>query len=182
MAFTHPIAAAAIAAPFYRKEVPLRVWLCGAFLTALPDADFLGWQLGVPYGHPVGHRGFTHSLFFAAVMALVSALYFRKGAGLKLGVLWSFFFLCGASHGLLDGMTNGGLGVAYFAPFDNTRYWMPWRPIPVAPLGPRLIFSGWGWRVFKAELVYLWVPCLLFAAAVLALRWPRRGRGTGSGL
>src|SRR6185436_15539798 len=117
----------------YRKEVPISVLLWGALLTALPDIDFIGWQAGVPYGNWLGHRGFTHSLFFAAVMALLSASYFRKSAALKFTPLWIFFFLCGASHGLLDGMTNGGLGVAYFAPFDNSRYFLPWRPIPVAP-------------------------------------------------
>jgi len=26
-------------------------------------------------------------------------------------------------------MTNGGLGVAYFSPFDNRRYFLPWPPI-----------------------------------------------------
>lgn len=171
MAFIHPIAVIPIASPFYRREVPLTIWVWGALLTALPDADFLGWQLGVPYGHLFGHRGFTHSLFFAALVALASALYFRRTATLKFTPLWLFFFLCGASHGILDGMTNGGMGVAYFSPFDTTRYWMPIRPIPVAPLGPRLIFSEWGLGVVKAELVYLWVPCLLAASAVLALRW-----------
>jgi inner membrane protein len=44
-------------------------------------------------------------------------------------------FLLIASHGILDGFTNGGLGVAYFAPFDNQRYFFPWQPIEVSPIG-----------------------------------------------
>jgi inner membrane protein len=34
-----------------------------------------------------------------------------------------------ASHGILDAFTNGGLGVAFFAPFDKTRYFFPVTPM-----------------------------------------------------
>jgi hypothetical protein len=34
-------------------------------------------------------------------------------------------FLATAGHGLLDAMTNGGLGLAFFSPFDNHRYFLP---------------------------------------------------------
>jgi hypothetical protein len=40
-----------------------------------------------------------------------------------------YFFVVTASHGALDAMTDGGLGIAFFAPFDNTRYFFPFRPI-----------------------------------------------------
>ena len=39
------------------------------------------------------------------------------------------------SHALLDIFTNGGLGCALFWPFDLTRYFAPWTPIPVSPIG-----------------------------------------------
>ena len=39
-----------------------------------------------------------------------------------------------ASHGVLDALTDGGPGVAFLAPFDDTRYFFPWRPIRVSPL------------------------------------------------
>jgi len=35
--------------------------------------------------------------------------------------LFAYLFLATASHGVLDAMTNGGLGVAFFSPFDNRR-------------------------------------------------------------
>src|SRR6267378_8050335 len=58
--------------------------------------------------------------------------------------LWRFFFLATASHGLLDAMTNGGLGVAFFAPFCDTRYFLPWQPIVVSPaIDPRALRSAW---------------------------------------
>ena len=181
MAFTHPIITLALAAPFYRREISLRIWLWGAMLTALPDIDFVGFQMGVPYEHMMGHRGFTHSLFFAAIVGIASAMLVRRYWTRKFATLWLFFFLCTASHGILDGMTNGGLGVAYFSPFENSRYWMPFRPIPVAPLGPRLIFSAWGLRVVTSELFWIWLPTFATAAVILAARWRSlRDRGSDS--
>jgi inner membrane protein len=49
-----------------------RLMLASILLPILPDADalFTPW---IPYGHPFGHRGFTHSLFFAALVGLVTA-------------------------------------------------------------------------------------------------------------
>lgn len=177
MAFTHPIAAVMLAAPFYRREIPARVWIWGALLTALPDIDFIGYRLGAPYEHLWGHRGLTHSLVFAAVVGGMAAWWMRRDG--KCGKLWLFFFLCTASHGLLDGMTDGGLGVAYFSPFDDGRYFLPFRPIPVAPLSPARIFSEWGWRVIKAELLWLWIPALVATVAILAARWPAVRSGSG---
>lgn len=170
MAFTHPIAAVVLAAPFYRREIPARVWLWGAALAALPDIDFIGYRLGVPYEHLWGHRGLTHSLVFAAVIGVLAAWWMRPDW--KFIKLWVFFFLCTASHGLLDGMTDGGLGVAFFSPFDDGRYFLPFRPIPVAPLSPARIFSEWGWRVIQAELLWLWLPALTVTIAILVARWP----------
>jgi hypothetical protein len=43
--------------------------------------------------------------------------------------LFAYLFLATASDGVLDAMTNDGLGVAYFSPFDNRRYFLPWPPI-----------------------------------------------------
>ncbi len=185
MAFTHPIITLALGAPFYRREISMWIWLWGAFLTALPDIDFVGYQMGIPYPHMMGHRGFTHSLMFAAVVALLSALYFKKWWQRHPAWLWFFFFLCAASHGVLDGLTDGGLGVAFFAPFDNSRYFLPWRPIPVAPLHPRLIFSEWGAHVIASELLWIWVPTLVATAVIFAARGGRtaslRGPDSGSG-
>ena len=181
MAFTHPIVTLALGAPFYRREVSGWIWLWGAILTALPDIDFIGYRMGIPYSHLMGHRGFTHSLFFAATAALLSTFYFRERWKSKLAGLWFFFFLCAASHGVLDGMTNGGLGVAFFSPFETSRYFLPWRPIPVAPLSPRLIFSAWGEQVIASELVWIWLPTLLTAAVIFGARWSRlRNRDSDS--
>ena len=36
--------------------------------------------------------------------------------------LGRYFFSAACSQGVLDAMINGGLGLAFFTPFDNTRY------------------------------------------------------------
>jgi len=57
----------------------------------------------------------------------------------------------------LDAMTDGGLGVAFFAPFDNHRYFLPWTPIRVSPTGVGRFFTDRGLVVLQSEL--LWIGC-----------------------
>jgi inner membrane protein len=76
------------------------------------------------------------------------------------------------SHGLLDALTDGGLGAALFWPFDESRHFAPWTPIPVSPIGLRVL-SPYGLSVALHELV-LFFP--LFAYAL----WPRRGSRAGT--
>jgi inner membrane protein len=65
-----------------------------------------------------------------------------------------------ASHPLLDILTNGGLGCALFWPFDDTRYFAPWTPIPVSPIGLRFL-SPYGMFVAFVEVV-LFSPLFWF--------------------
>ena len=136
-AFSHGVAALGIGACFYRSGTSNRVWAAGVFCSVIPDLDVIGFPFGIRYGDFWGHRGFTHSLLFAALLASIVMLTgFRRAApGLSQLPLWIYFFLATASHGLLDAMTDGGLGVSFFAPFDNHRYFLPWTPIRVSPIG-----------------------------------------------
>jgi inner membrane protein len=68
-------------------------------------------------------------------------------------------------------MTNGGLGVAFFAPFDNSRYFFSFTPIQVSPISVRAFFSERGMRALASELVWICLPAIIFAGAVL---WSRR--------
>src|SRR6266446_6372222 len=43
-------------------------------LSLLPDADVVGFALGVNYGDPWGHRGATHSFTFLIVVGLAVGL------------------------------------------------------------------------------------------------------------
>ena len=152
--FSHAVAALGIGACFYRPEVPKRVWALGALCAAVPDIDVIGFGLGIDYADPFGHRGFTHSLFFAAILAAaVVGFAFPSGVTVRRFPLWLFFFLATASHGFLDAMTNGGLGVAFFAPVDNSRYFFPWTPIQVSPIGITNFIADGGLSVFPSEFL-----------------------------
>src|SRR5262245_141675 len=48
--------------------------LAWSALSLLPDADVIGFAMGVRYADPWGHRGATHSLTFAIALATVLAL------------------------------------------------------------------------------------------------------------
>jgi inner membrane protein len=171
-AFSHAVAGLAIGTAFWRPGVPARFWVAGAVVAALPDLDSIGFRFGVAYGDMLGHRGLTHSLLFAAVLsAVVVAVAFPSGAGpVSRGQLLLYLFLATASHGVLDALTNGGLGVAFFAPLDNARYFFPFTPIQVSPISVRAFFSERGVRVLTSELVWVWLPSVLFAATALWLR------------
>jgi inner membrane protein len=65
------------------------------------------------------------------------------------------------SHGLLDAMTDGGLGVALLWPWTPQRIFFPWRPIPVAPIGLHL-FSLRGLYVLGWE-VLVFLPVWMLA-------------------
>jgi inner membrane protein len=150
-------------------SAPRTAIVTGALLSILPDADALGYWMGVPYDAPLGHRGLTHSLAFAAVLTLLAFLLLRSRGGSRPAVdappvrLFLFLFLCAASHGVLDGMTDGGLGIAYFAPFSNHRYFLPWRPIRVSPISITGFFDARGLSVLASECVWIWIPCALLA-------------------
>src|SRR5438094_4032024 len=94
----------------------------------------------------------------------------RVASGLTRLPMWVYFFLAAASHGFLDAMTNGGLGVAFFSPFDKTRYFLPCRPIRVSPISIHRFFSGRGYAVLQTELVWICVPAILLALLVWLLR------------
>jgi inner membrane protein len=172
-AISHPIVALALA-PAFRAPGPAVV--VGALLTVLPDADSIGFWMGVPYGAPLGHRGLTHSLAFAALLAgLALPLVHRVSRGAAAGrtrSLFLYLFLCAASHGVLDAFTNGGLGVAFLAPLSNERFFFPWTPILVSPISVSGFFDARGLRVLGSEIVWIWAPCAVFYLGVRALRRP----------
>jgi len=136
-----------------------------SLLSMLPDADVVGLFLGVNYGAPWGHRGATHSLVFALLVGTVVALVARarRRSVLRVGMLAT---LVVASHGVLDTLTDGGLGCALLWPFDDTRYFAPVNPIPVSPIGLQVL-SPRGLYAAAFEL-------LLFAPLFAYAWWPRR--------
>lgn len=162
---THGVVGAAMGAAYTLSTgpVPRRFWLLSVALAILPDADAIGFKLGIPYGSMFGHRGFSHSLIFALVAGLLTALVFFRNVPLFSSRWWllaGYFFLVTISHPLLDAMTTGGLGVALLSPFDTSRIFFPWRPIRVSPIGIREFFGAWGLRVIISEMLWVWLPSL----------------------
>jgi inner membrane protein len=150
------------------------VWVLGAVCSMLPDIDVIGFWFGVPYGDLWGHRGFTHSLLFAAIEASAAISWLREPKLADWKPLWAYFFLATASHGLLDAMTDGGLGVGFFAPFDKTRYFLPWRPIQVSPISFSRFFGERGAAVLQSEFLWIWIPAGVLALTVLLARRARQ--------
>ena len=180
--FSHAVATIGISACFYRPGVPKQVWVAGLFCFVTPDLDVVGFRFGIHYGDLWGHRGFTHSLTFAALLAgatLISA--FPQGVpNLNRVALWVYLFLATASHGFLDAMTDGGLGVAFFAPFNNARYFFPWTPIHISPIGISRFSSSRGLGVLRSELLWVWLPAaVLTAVAAGFLRFTARAQAPG---
>ena len=169
--FAHAIAATAIGAVAVGGPARLTLWGLGAVCAVVPDMDVISLYFGVPYRHVLGHRGLSHSLLFAALLASVVTAIVRRTrpASPSRSRLWTYFFLATASHGLLDAMTNGGLGVAFFAPFSDARYFLPWRPIVVSPMSISEFFGPWGLAVMWSEIGWVWLPAaLVFLAGLVA--------------
>jgi inner membrane protein len=152
-------------------------WVASALVPVVADLDVLVLPFGVPLWSMWGHRGISHSLAAAAVLGTVTAALTRRALGVRLVPLALHFALLAASHGVLDALTDGGPGVAFFAPLDDTRSFLPWRPIPVSPLAAHF-FSERGWHVFQAELKLVWLPALVVAAIASGIRRRRSREGT----
>ena len=132
----------------------------------VPDLDVIGFYAGIEYGDLWGHRGITHSLMFACMLAWGTVRYgfpaYHPSQSSGWWGLFLHFFLVTASHGVLDAMTDGGLGVAFLSPFDETRYFFPWRPVKVSPIGISSFFSLTGLLVLLSEATFIWLPTWLF--------------------
>ena len=167
---SHGLAAVAILAGVERRRLRPDLAAVGAICAMLPDVDVIGLRLGIQYGSMLGHRGFTHSIFFAAIVATIIAIV-ATFEDVTRPRAWLFVFLCVCSHGVLDAATNGGLGVAFLSPFSNTRYFWPVRPIEVSPIGLGHAWVGRAVTVLLSELRWVWAPSL---ALILSSYWRSR--------
>lgn len=171
-AFGHAVVAVALGKSLPKTLGSWKVILVGVFCTVIPDLDVITFKMGIPYDSFWGHRGFSHSLLFALVFAVLCATGFSIKAFTwkRWLMLTLFFFLCTASHAVLDAMTNGGLGVAFFSPLDDTRYFFPWRPIVVSPIGAARFLSERGLEVLKSEAIWIGVPCVTIYVLTVLLK------------
>jgi inner membrane protein len=169
---THALAGLAVGDLLAPGPMPLPYYALAGGLGVLPDLDVLAFSFGIPYGARFGHRGFSHSIACAVLAGLAAALATAPFLGVPWWRLAVAFTAVTASHTLLDALTDGGLGVAFFSPFDDRRYFLPWRPIRVSPIG-RAAFSRWGLRALRSEVVWVWLPLATAVGAAALLRRPR---------
>jgi len=164
--FTHVLVPVAVALVARGSSAPVsgRLLAAAMFATVLPDFDVIAFLYGIPYDHILGHRGVTHSLGFALGIGLLGAL---AAEGLKASRTAAFFMLAGAtaSHAFLDAFTNGGLGVAALWPLSDVRYFMPWQPVEVSPIGVSAFFTARGALVLLSELYWIVAPLAVLAVA-----------------
>ena len=163
-AFGHALTAIALGKSFSKAIRSWKFWILGIVCSILPDADVIAFKFNIPYESFWGHRGFTHSLLFSLLLGMsITALFYKSYLKQKTGlVLMAYFTLCTASHSILDAMTSGGLGVAFFSPWDNSRYFFPWRPIKVSPIGVENFFGERGIQVLLSELIWIGIPCVVY--------------------
>jgi len=175
--FGHAMASSAITSCFsITKKDAFLLFFVAIGCSIIPDADVLTFRFGIPYEHPFGHRGFTHSFFFAIILAFLFRWLFFFNTPRNSSRGWTIvllLFLSTASHGILDAMTTGGRGIAFFAPFDNTRYFLPWRVIRVSPMSASRFFSEWGIRVLFSEAFWIGIPSILI---LIFNYWRKSGR------
>ena len=169
--FTHAAVAAVIKKSFKKISGPdKKVLFWCLLLSILPDADVLSFKLGIAYEHPLGHRGFTHSILFVLIISpLVSFIVFNEESRKTKYKLTLVFALSLFSHAILDALTNGGLGVGFFIPFDNNRYFFPWTPIEVSPIG-RNFFSMNGVRTLLSELKVVIIPITVIVLIKIGIK------------
>lgn len=166
---THPAIPLAIGLALGRDIVPRRLLVAGVVASVIPDLDVLSFDFGVPYASALGHRGFTHSVVFALGLALVGTFASRSLRASAAGT-FVFLFVAAASHGVLDGFTNGGHGIAFLWPWSTERFFAPFRVIEVSPIGASQLFSPRGATVLVSELLWVWLPSAVVALAVAIVR------------
>ncbi len=64
-----------------RGRIPTWLLAAGVVAAMLPDADVLAFALHIPYADAFGHRGASHSLLFASVLAALAAVWAFFGSG-----------------------------------------------------------------------------------------------------
>jgi inner membrane protein len=169
--FSHAVFACALGTALQPATSTARFWILSSACAILPDLDVISFAHGISYSSMLGHRGITHSIFFAVLVGVIVSFVFPKEA-IRRWKLALYFTAVTVSHPLLDMLTNGGLGVALLAPFTNERFFSPWRPVEVSPIGVGF-FSDRGLAVILSEFVWIWLPSFL----IVVTSWlARRGR------
>jgi membrane-bound metal-dependent hydrolase YbcI (DUF457 family) len=114
----HGLIGASVAAAIDRspESIDWRKLLVAALLGVFPDFDYaLNW-LRISGGG--WHHGFTHSIFFAVFLGVITGIIFKE----KTARGFIVFAAAAASHTLLDFLITESQGVALWWPLTDHRY------------------------------------------------------------
>ena len=118
-AVTHPVVPMALATALPPEALSPTWLLVGTAYSVIPGLDVIGFTCGISSHQMLGCRGLAHSIVFAAALgALLTSTLFRNSPH-DSWIVSPFLSVSTLSHPRLDIPTNGGQGVAPFAPFSN---------------------------------------------------------------
>jgi inner membrane protein len=162
-AIAHAAVALARGAAGVPEELDRRLFVATIACACWPDLDYGTLLFEVRPNETFGHRGGTHSLFVAIVVAAIVAFAFFRAQFLR---VFSFLAVAGASHGILDAMTAGDLGVALFWPLTSARFHFPFALLASCPVGMNEYFGYWGILTIANEVLYVVLPIALVVSIV----------------
>lgn len=157
-------------------KVPPALALTAVAFAIAPDLDVIGGAFDVPHNGLLGHRGISHSLLAAALLALLALPWLPVGRR-----IWPalFLFAAAASHGLADMFTHGSKGILLFWPLSDTRYSWDYQPIEASGILGRSIADGSLGGILLAELWWLILPAMALAILYRLGRRPYIDLGKG---
>jgi len=179
--FGHALAGLTISAAFAQGRPPRRTWIFAAACAVAPDLDWFTTFLPSADGTSLAHRGMSHSLIAAALLAAAAMLIgFRPH--LRNLRHWACMLCAAFSHGLLDACTFGGTGVAFLLPFSKARFVCLWQPLFVSPIPLSGKLLDWLLFSLGTELVWIGIPAILVFAGPPVLQrlrlWGKRSEET----
>ncbi len=171
------ITASVVAGEVASKE-RRRFYILMALTSVLADLDVIVFLLFSPAAM-TPHRGASHSLLAAALVALLLTFSCSRWLSISKERLFSCFFAAYSSHLVLDYLMGRGPQVHFFWPFDNRGYLSPVQLVPTAYYGLSLdalrevLSSAATYAGIVLELV-IFVPLLYLLRAkgvLLRLAW-----------
>ncbi|MBP1627461.1 MAG: ybcI [Holophagaceae bacterium] len=168
----HAVAGATLYALFQDEAPQPRTRNWALFCALAPDLDWFMTFLHLSGRHVLNHRGVTHSLCAALILAtMVMVLAFRKEE--RNPRLWLCMLACAFSHCLLDACTQGGVGVAVFVPITKVRFVCAWQPIQVGPIPLNFKLLQGFLTALWTEVVWIGIPALALLTGTRTFRYLR---------
>ena len=154
------------------KTIPAvrrRFYLVMALTSLLPDLDVLVFLLFKPL-EITPHRGATHSLLFAAGIALVLTFACARFFALAKERLFGCLFAAYCSHPILDYLMGSGPEIPFLWPFYDRGFLSPVQLVPTAYYGLSSdavidVFLRWDTYAGVALELAIFVPLLFLPRA-----------------